>query len=57
MELIRRREDIWNEIFGFGVTYRYYTYFLASTDKRLIRHNRAVGGAFVLATVYATFLA
>eukprot|EP00545_Synedropsis_sp_CCMP1620_P014420 CAMPEP_0119005412 /NCGR_PEP_ID=MMETSP1176-20130426/1706_1 /TAXON_ID=265551 /ORGANISM="Synedropsis recta cf, Strain CCMP1620" /LENGTH=145 /DNA_ID=CAMNT_0006957217 /DNA_START=15 /DNA_END=452 /DNA_ORIENTATION=+ len=57
MELARRRDDMWNEIFGFGVTYRYYTYFLGSTDKRLLRHNRVVGGTAVLAMIYATLLA
>lgn len=57
MELVRRREDVWNEAFGFAVTYRYYTYFLASTDKRLLRHNRIVGGAGIMAVIYATLLA
>jgi hypothetical protein len=57
VELMRRREDIWNELFGFVVTYRYYTYFLASTEKRLILHNRVVGGIAALAVVYGFFLA
>jgi hypothetical protein len=56
MELVRRREDMWNEVFGFAVTYQYWTYFLGSTEKRLMRHNRVVGGAALMALVYANLL-
>lgn len=56
LELVRRREDGWNQLFGFAVAYRYYTYFLGSSEKRLIRHNRIVGGGLVAAIIYANFL-
>lgn len=52
LELIRHREDYWNDIFGFGVTYKYYATFLASTEKRLVMHNRIFGGAILGAIVY-----
>lgn len=55
LELIRGREDWWNELIGFGVTYRYYSYFLASTEKRLILHNRVIGGAAVFSVLYGFF--
>mmetsp|Transcript_1823 Transcript_1823/g.2510 ORF Transcript_1823/g.2510 Transcript_1823/m.2510 type:complete len:146 (+) Transcript_1823:83-520(+) len=57
LEQLRRREDWWNDLFSFGITYRYYTYFLASTERRLILHNRVVGGAAVFAAIYGAFLA
>jgi len=57
LELFRRRQDMWNEAFGFAVTYRYYTYFLVSSDARLIMHNRVVGGTVAAAVVYANLLA
>lgn len=57
LELLRRKEDVWNDMFGFVVTYRYYVYFLASTEKRLVNHNRVVGGCVILAIAYANLLA
>ena len=57
LELLRRREDIWNDMFGFAVTYRYYVYFLASTEKRLLTHNRVVGGCVLMAVAYTNLLA
>jgi hypothetical protein len=52
LETIRQRQDFLNELFGFGVTYKYYNYFLGSTEERLIWHNRAFGGLFCLAILY-----
>jgi len=52
MELIRQREDYVNDIFGFGITYKYYQTFLGSTERRLIVHNRVFGGAVLAAMVY-----
>jgi len=56
LELLRQRQDFYNEIFGFGVTYKYYTYFLGSTEERLIRHNRIFGCAFVATLLYGHFV-
>jgi hypothetical protein len=49
-EYLRGRQDPWNDVFGCAVAYPYYQYFLI---KHVTRHNRVVGGAFVLAVVYA----
>jgi hypothetical protein len=57
MELVRRQEDIGNELFGFGMIWPYYRYFLNHSEKRLISHNRFVGGCFVLCVMYSNFLA
>jgi hypothetical protein len=57
MELVRRREDIGNDLFGFAMIWPYYHYFLNHSEMRLIRHNRLVGGSFVLCIIYANFLA
>lgn len=56
MELIRRKEDYVNEVFGFGMVWPYYHYILNHSEKRLIRHNRFVGGSVLLAVVYANLL-
>lgn len=52
LEIIRQKQDFLNEIFGFGITYKYYTYFLGSSEERLIRHNRIFGGIFLGAILY-----
>lgn len=57
LELVRRREDYINEVFGFGMVYPYYRYILNHSEQRLMRHNRIVGGAVLLSIVYANFLA
>jgi hypothetical protein len=56
MELMRRQQDIWNEFFGYVVTYQYYSFFIGSTSQRFNRHNRFVGGAFLLTVLYANIL-
>lgn len=56
LELIRRRQDVWNDVFGFAVTYRYYTFFLGSSEKRLIMHNRVVGATVAMAIIYANLI-
>lgn len=57
LELLRRKEDIGNEIFGFAMIYPYYHYFLNHSEHRLIRHNRIIGGSVALCIIYANFLA
>lgn len=52
LELLRLREDYINDIFGFCVTYKYYDTFLASSERRLIIHNRIFGGAVLAAVAY-----
>jgi len=52
----RQREDLFNDIFGFFVSYRYYSFFLGSTEKRLIFHNRAIGAGTVLTLFYSFLL-
>ena len=56
MELLRRKEDIGNELFGFAMIYPYYHYLLNHSERRLIGHNRFVGGTVALCIVYANFL-
>jgi len=53
LELLRRRQDAWNEAFGFGIAYMHYSTWLAKTEKRLIVHNRIVGATVVGALLYA----
>ena len=43
LEFVRRKEDVYNDLFGFAVTYKYYTFFLGSTQKRLVLHMAHVG--------------
>jgi hypothetical protein len=54
LELLRGREDVWNDAFGFVVTYKYYQTFLASSEKRLLMHNRLLGASVVAAVLYAS---
>lgn len=56
LELIRQREDYINDIVGFGITYKYYETFLASSEKRLMMHNRVFGGAIAAALVYGCII-
>jgi hypothetical protein len=57
LELVRRKEDLVNEAFGLGMVYPYYLYILNHSEKRLVRHNRVVGGVVVASAVYATLFA
>ena len=57
MELVRFKEDFWNDIFGCACIYPYYKAFIGNTERRLMLHNRAVGGAVALALVYANLIA
>jgi hypothetical protein len=57
MELVRRQEDIFNDLFGFGMLWPYYHYLLNHSERRLILHNRVVSGSVVLAVAYANFIA
>jgi len=57
LELMRRREDYINELFGFGMIYPYYRYILNHSEKRLARHNRIVGGTVILSLLYSNFFA
>ncbi|GAX26963.1 hypothetical protein FisN_9Lh266 [Fistulifera solaris] len=57
LELIRRKEDVYNDLFGFAMIWPYYSYILNYSERRLILHNRCVGGAVLMSIGYATFLA
>lgn len=57
LELIRRQEDFVNELFGFAILWPYYRFFFNHSEKRLIFHNRLVGGTVAMAVVYANLLA
>ena len=50
IELVRGKQDPWNDLFGCCVAYPYYQHFLV---KHVVGHNRVVGGAVVMAVVYA----
>eukprot|EP00978_Attheya_sp_CCMP212_P038352 scaffold189140_cov59-Attheya_sp.AAC.1 len=56
LELVRQREDYYNDIFGYIVTYKYYTVFLGSTEKRFMLHNRIIGSGVLCAVLYANFV-
>jgi hypothetical protein len=57
LELVRRQEDIFNDLFGFGMIWPYYHVLLSHSERRLLLHNRIVGGSVVLAVAYANLLA
>lgn len=57
LELVRRQEDVWNDVTGFAMIWPYYRLVLNHSPTRLVRHNRLVGGAVVASVVYANFLA
>jgi len=57
LELARRREDVANDLFGFAMLYPYYRYVLGYSERRLVLHNRVVGGAVASAILYANLLA
>ena len=52
LELLRQKDDVINELFGFGVTYKYYNKFLGSTEEKSIVHNRIFGGIILGAFIY-----
>lgn len=52
LELIRRKEDIVNDIFGFTMIYPYYRYILNHSEKRLLLHHRIVSGSIILSIIY-----
>jgi hypothetical protein len=54
---MRRKEDPFNDLFGFAMIYPYYTAILNHSERRLIRHNRLVGGSIIIAILYANLLA
>jgi hypothetical protein len=71
LELFRRKEDVYNDLFGLVVLLPYHHYCLSSSasphsennnnkpqrHSRLLTHNRAVGGIIVLSVLYANLLA
>ena len=57
LEMLRGRDDIWNDVFGFGVTYKYYQTFLAKSEERLLMHNRVLGAGVVMTILYASLWA
>ena len=58
LELLRRRpDDLLNELFGFAMVFPYYQYCLNHSERRLILHNRVVGGLMIGSIGYANLLA
>jgi hypothetical protein len=57
LELVRREEDVFNDVFGFGMIWPYYHFLLNHSEVRLVRHNRIVGGMVVASVCYASLLA
>lgn len=57
LELLRRKEGILNDVFGFAMLWPYHHFILNHSQGRLRAHNRVVGGAVVFSVVYANFLA
>lgn len=56
LELMRRKQDVWNDLFGFGLAYMHYSTWLAKSERRLLMHNRVVGATVVGAVAYANLL-
>lgn len=56
VELVRQKEDYFNDIIGFAVTYKYYSHFLGSSEQRLIRHNRFLGSFAMVAVIYGVIV-
>jgi hypothetical protein len=56
LELVRRKEDGINEIFGFGMIWPYYHYILNHSERRLLNHNRVVGSIMILSVLYANVI-
>ena len=57
MELLRQRQDVYNDMTGFLILWPYYHFILNYSEQRLVTHNRLVGSTVVLAVLYANFLA
>jgi hypothetical protein len=57
LELVRRKDDHWNHVFGVLCVWPYYKYILNHSERRLIRHNQFlalnIGGLFL----YGIFIA
>lgn len=56
-ELVRRREDIGNDLIGFVMLWPYYHYVLNHSERRLVMHNRTVGAALLSSCIYAVLFA
>ena len=57
LEVARRRGDHYNDIFGCAVAYKYYTFFLSSSERRLMMHNRSLSAGAIFAIIYGHFMA
>lgn len=57
MELLRHKEDLYNDLAGFAVIWPYYRYILNYSEQRLALHNRLVAASIVLCVGYANVLA
>jgi hypothetical protein len=57
LELLRHKEDIFNDLAGFAVIWPYYSYVLNYSERRLLLHNRFIAGSVFLSVVYANMLA
>lgn len=56
LELIRGREDFYNDIAGFATVYPYYHFAIGHSERRLIAHNRALGAALAISVMYGFYL-
>mmetsp|Transcript_46457 Transcript_46457/g.68669 ORF Transcript_46457/g.68669 Transcript_46457/m.68669 type:complete len:165 (-) Transcript_46457:381-875(-) len=54
MAYVRKENDIFNDVFGFGVTYG-YIHNIWKTEFRELVHNRVMGALVVGSIVYANF--
>mmetsp|Transcript_13089 Transcript_13089/g.28391 ORF Transcript_13089/g.28391 Transcript_13089/m.28391 type:complete len:157 (-) Transcript_13089:97-567(-) len=56
LELLRGREDFYNDVFGFATVYPYYRCIIGHSDRRLIAHNRVLGSAMAISVIYGFYL-
>jgi hypothetical protein len=57
LELFRRQQDVYNDVFGFLMFWPYYRFLSNHTHTRVVTHNRIVGSVVVSSVLYANFLA
>ena len=57
LEVSQRQDDYYNNIFRCAVAYKYYTFFLGSSEQRLIMHNQTMLAGTTAAIFYGHFLA
>lgn len=53
LELLRQKEDWYNDLIAFPLTYKYYSYFIGSSNQRLLLHNRFIAATAVTLVIYS----